>query len=762
MSGMFGGGDGTSFSETPLKGLQIQSSAAGLPIPLVYGTTRVVPNLMWYADFTAIAHVESQGGGKGGGGESTYTTYTYTASFALGICEGPVAGITKVWIDKTLKTPSDLFTLKLGTYPQSTWSHFTTHHPTQAIGYQGIAYAAAANYDLGNRSGLPNHIFEVQGKYLLGSGVIDADPKDIVTDLLTNPHTGVPNAPALGDTTAYSNYCKATGILLSPSYSDASTAASILAELMQITNTAAYFSDGVLKLVPYGDASATGNGATYTPNLTPLANLDDDDFLGDSSADPVIVQRNAISKTAATSSEAYNQVTIEYLNRSNKYASEPLTVQDQVAIDTFGLRPHTITAHAITTPAVAGIVADLILQRYVYVRGQYEFKLGWQWCYLEPTDLVTLTDAMGLSLHPVRILSVEEDTDGTLTVLAEDAPPGVASHVVADVPEVGGYDVDYNAPAGSVSAVCLLEPPYSLAAGSGLEVWAGVSGPVGSTIWGGCHVWVSYDGATYRQMAVIDNPARIGHLSAAVAIADTSLDMVLDGMGGQLISASATDAAALHTLAYIGGDDPEFFAYEGATLTAENAYTLSGLVRGAYGSTIADHLIGDPFLRLDDALAKSGSLDLSMIGDTIHFKFQSFNVWGGGVEDLSTLTAYDYTIAGLQATGNAVGGLTATAMPGSAVLTKLSWTASPDAVSYEIDQSGDGITWQRTGETRDTTWADSALFGASTRFRVAAVRARAGSWSTSAFLNISFTGMWNANASTPMWNANAATPMWST
>ena len=101
-------------------------------------------------------------------------------------------------------------------------------------------------------------------------------------------------------------------------------------------------------------------------------------------------------------------------------------------------------------------------------------------------------------------------------------------------------------------------------------------------------------------------------------------------------------------------------------------------------------------------------------------------------------------------------------MPGSAVLTKRSWTASPDAVSYEIDQSGDGITWQRTGETRDTTWADSALFGASTRFRVAAVRARAGSWSTSAFLNISFTGMWNANAATPMWSANAATPMWST
>lgn len=763
MSGLFGSSASSSGQkETPLTKLSIQNSAAGLPIPLVYGTTRVTPNLLWYGDFKAIAHTSSSSsGGKGGGGGSKSTTYTYTASLVFGLCEGPVTAVTKVWIDKTQEAPSKRFSVFLGTYPQSPWSYLTSKHPSQAIGYQGIALATAASYDLEDSSSLPNHSFEVQGKHLLGGGVVDADPRDIVVDLLTNPHTGVPNAPALGDTTAYSNYCRAAGILLSPAYEEQSSAESMLTEIFTLTNTGVYFSEGVLKLVPYGDETITGNGATYAPDLTPLANLNEDDFLGDNSADPVIIKRNEIADTGSTSAEAYNRVTLEYLNRANKYVAEPLAREDAASIDLYGLRPTEVTAHQIASSAVAGIVADLILQRYVYVRGQYTFTLGWQWCHLEPTDLLTLTDGDWLYLKPVRIVSIEENENGDLTITAEDAPPGVASHVVADVPEVGGYGVDYNASPGSISAVCFLEPPFVLAEGTGLEVWAGVSGPAGSTVWGGCHVWVSDDGDTYRLLTTITNPARVGHLAAAMSDAATAVDVVLDGQGGQLLAASATDATALNSLCYIGGDDPEFFAYEGATLTAENAYTLGGLVRGAYGSSVAEHLAGDPFLRLDDALAKSGSLDLDRIGSTISFKFQSFNIWGGGLEDLETLTIYTYTISGLQATGNEVSGLAAVAIPGSAVLTQLSWDASPGAVSYEIDQSGDGINWKRTGETSDTTWADSALFGAATRFRVAAVRALAGSWSSSVFLNISFTGMWTSDTA-PMWNANPATPMWST
>ena len=768
MSGLFGGASTAvqNQSQTPLTGINIQNSANGLPIPLVYGTTRVTPNLIWYGDFAAIPHTstQSQGGKGGGGGSSSNTTYTYTASFALALCEGPVAGITDAWIDKNEVAPSSLFSLFLGTYPQSPWSYLTSNHSGQDLGYQGISYVAANGYDLGTNSSLPNHNFEVQGKFLLGGGVLDADPKDIVTDLLTNALTGVSNAPTLSSTSQYSAYCKASKILLSPCYDQQATAASMITDLMTLTNTGIYFSDGVLKLVPYGDSTVTGNGVTYTPVYNTIPNLSDDDLLDDGSSDPITVKRNAISAAVGSSSDAFNQVTLEYLDRSNDYTPTTVIVEDAASIDLYGLRPmSSITAHQIADKNVANAVALLILQRSVYIRANYQFRLGWQGCYLEPTDIVTLTDSvLGLNLYPVRILQIEEDEYGTLTVLAEDAPYGVSSHVVANVPSNSGYSVNYNAAPGSISTACLFEPPYSLASGSGLEVWAGVSGPVNSTLWGGCNVWVSYDGTTYQQLAVINNPARIGHLTTALTATATSpLGVQLDGMGGQLLAASAADAAALNSLFYVGGANQEFMAYQGSTLTGTNAYTLSGLVRGAYGSSEAAHSINDPFIRIDDSLAKSGSLDLTLIGSTIHFKFQSFNIWGGGVEDISTLTAYNYTISGLQATGNIVGGLTATAISGSSVLTKLSWTASPGADHYIIDQSGDGITWQRTGETKDTTWADSSLFGASTRFRVASVRALASSWSSSSFLNIDYIGMWNSVSTTSMWNTVSTTPMWS-
>src|ERR1700761_4820310 len=94
-----------------LSGLQVQTSAYGKVIPIVYGTTRIAPNLIWYGDFVATPHTSnsSSGGGKGGvtgggggkgGGGSGSTTYTYSAAVALGLCEGPIAGIGNVWASK--------------------------------------------------------------------------------------------------------------------------------------------------------------------------------------------------------------------------------------------------------------------------------------------------------------------------------------------------------------------------------------------------------------------------------------------------------------------------------------------------------------------------------------------------------------------------------------------------------------------------------------------------------------------------------------
>src|SRR5246127_4613293 len=89
--------------------LQFQTSQQGGVIPLVYGTTRMTGNLLDYADFTATPSSRTGGKGKGGGGgKGGGQQYTYSASFIMGMCQGPIAGTGSVWWDKNITTLSAL------------------------------------------------------------------------------------------------------------------------------------------------------------------------------------------------------------------------------------------------------------------------------------------------------------------------------------------------------------------------------------------------------------------------------------------------------------------------------------------------------------------------------------------------------------------------------------------------------------------------------------------------------------------------------
>jgi hypothetical protein len=649
MSG--GGGSSTiSTSEPRLGALRVQQSTYGLALPIVYGRTRVSGNLVWYGDFVAIAHTTTTssgggGGGKGGGGggvTQSSTTYTYEAALVMALCEGQIGGVNTVWVSKQIYASNPLGELGLGLASgasgQSPWGHLTTNHPDQAIGYSGTSYVYGANYSLTTNAEIANHSFEIDAKFQYGSGIYDANPKDIVYDFLTNSQYGA-NFPVsrLADMTTYSSYCRAMGLFISPALTEQQEARTHLSDLSQLTNSAFIWSEGKLKIIPYGDEVISGNGATFTPNLTPIYDLTDDDFIvSGSEEDPVQCDRK-------TPADAFNQIQVEYLNRANAYNVEISEVKDQANIEKYGLRPQDpIKMHGICEANTAKTVAQLVLQRTLYVRNEYEFKLGWKFALLDPMDLVTLTDSgIGLNKTPVRVISIEEDEDGLLTVRAEDYPFGVSSATLYPSQASAGYATNYSSTPGNVSTPSFFEPPVSLTT-TGLEVWCAVSGQ--STQWGGCKVWASMDGNTYKQVGTVYGGARYGSLSSTMS---TSAPVSLAGLGGQLFSGTAQDAALLNTLCWVDGlDGGEFFAYETATLTGANAYTLGGLVRGAYGSTSGNHSAGSRFVRVDQAITKSEPLDLSLIGQQIHFKFTSFNVYGGGAQALADVAAYDYTITG--------------------------------------------------------------------------------------------------------------------
>lgn len=80
-----------------LSDLHIQNSQYGQPIPIAYGTVRIAGQVIWQTD---LQEHKQTSGGKGGGPK--VTTYSYSVSFAVMYCEGPILGYNRIWANKRL------------------------------------------------------------------------------------------------------------------------------------------------------------------------------------------------------------------------------------------------------------------------------------------------------------------------------------------------------------------------------------------------------------------------------------------------------------------------------------------------------------------------------------------------------------------------------------------------------------------------------------------------------------------------------------
>lgn len=96
---LFGGGKSQSIEGPRIDDLSVQTSTYGAPIPLVYGTMRISGNVIWSTPLKETRTVKKSSGGKGGGKKSSQTTYSYSASFAVGLCIGPVSTVRRIWAD---------------------------------------------------------------------------------------------------------------------------------------------------------------------------------------------------------------------------------------------------------------------------------------------------------------------------------------------------------------------------------------------------------------------------------------------------------------------------------------------------------------------------------------------------------------------------------------------------------------------------------------------------------------------------------------
>ncbi len=150
-----------------------QTSTVGGVIPFGYGTFVTAGNVIWCGDLKE--HKKTQRQGKGGGAKTT--TYTYTRSYAVGVCQGAIYGFRwikrngkKVYTTDPNATAEELAysakwlqkcTLYLGSEAQMPDSTIVAREGVGNVSaFRGLSYIVVENDDLTDLSGaIPQYEF---------------------------------------------------------------------------------------------------------------------------------------------------------------------------------------------------------------------------------------------------------------------------------------------------------------------------------------------------------------------------------------------------------------------------------------------------------------------------------------------------------------------------------------------------------------------------------------------------------------------------
>lgn len=622
MGFLFHRGKNTTSRADMIADFQINTASYGEVVPEILGTTRVSGNIIDYEDFTAHEHRATTRTGKGGGSKHTDISYTYTVAAAIALCEGPIAGIGKVWKDKEVyQYPNENIQLTLfnGAVAQAPWPYMTSKHPDKALPYSGLAYMAGV-VDLGDRGSLPQYNFEVYGKLRDTGDGVDVNPADYIEHVLQSVGADV----QIEGIDNFRAYCKAADILIStPPAQKSAKAQQIINDIAEITNSLVFWSTDRLKIVPLADKPI----GAWTPANQIQYDLTADDFIAGTDGHLILYKRK-------DTSEAYNEATVEFINRANSYEKETVSFEVVADVQRNGLKPASKkTAHYLYTKARAQYYAEQLAMKRLYAKTQYTFRLDWAFCTLEVGDLVTLTDeACQLNKQIVVITAVNEAADGQLEFTAEGKPAGTYAPARYDVHENERPFIDYNQEAPSVNDVAIFQTVGDV---GGNQVFIGVNAPAG---WGGCSVWLSDTGENYSRIGSITQQARIGRTRLAFNETANACEVTLNQ--GMLKGGTHIDAERANTLCWVSG---EALSYEGANMAPNNQFSLTGLVRGQYGTNAISHNAGERFIRVDEALFRY-PYRKEDIGKTIYLKFTSMNLFGSNEQELDEVQAYQYTL----------------------------------------------------------------------------------------------------------------------
>lgn len=614
---------------------QFQSTVCdfGTPLTMAYGTCVLSPNLINYQDFETREKRTTHSSGKS---ESTQIDYQYYTYVELALCEKGISGTLRIWVNNTEYSNLAAFnsgtregaplSLNIGNDSNPT-AYMQSHHPDIAVGYTDMAYLYGRIFLGTNSASIPSYKVEVAGALRDTGDNTDANPADVIADLLAK--VGLDNY--IDDTSFddYRLYCAETDLLISTpgdAFTSQKKVQEVIKDILKLTNAYMFWSVDKFKIVPR-DSMARG---TWTPPATVAYHLTKEDFLPQGNG-------ALVSFAIKDSSEQYNRFGVTFTNRENEYEQETVFFDNPAEIASDGLKAApTLSATWFHTRERAVKAAEMQARINRTENVKYTFKLDWAFCRLEPGDLVTLTDEhIGLSQQLCMIESVTEDTKGTLTVTAIKRA-GTITEADYDIHTVDYNHMNWNINPGNTAAPLFIVPPADLVtSANGLEIWIALHGVTDK--WGGCNVYVSDKDGDYSFNGTQGVSSVFGKTQTALTASGTSVSVhFTNPKTVEILTGSQHDAENGNTCIWIDG---ECMSYTLATLTASNTYTLSGLIRGQYGTKAVAHSANSNIAVLDGSIYVV-PLTKHYQGRDLYFKFPSFNAIKTNNQDIADLDYY--------------------------------------------------------------------------------------------------------------------------
>lgn len=187
----------TSAGRSSPQDLRVTGVQYGQAIPWVLGAPRMAGQIWWASNKRAISH--SQSAGKGGG--QTSTSFTYEVDLLIGLTDGPIASVTRIWSNGKLiwtNLAGATDTSRIASEGTEAWSRITIYTGTTsqlpdptyeaAVGaanapaYRGRSAVFIESLQLDSSGQIPNLTFEV---------ATAINPSATITRRTTNTASGV-------------------------------------------------------------------------------------------------------------------------------------------------------------------------------------------------------------------------------------------------------------------------------------------------------------------------------------------------------------------------------------------------------------------------------------------------------------------------------------------------------------------------------------------------------------------------------------------